>query len=147
MDNEFIKNITEEGDNVMRILFICGNGVSSGMIASRTGKAGKAQGYDVDTEAYSYTELSEVIDDFDVVLAAPQMKCNEEMIRETCEEHGKKYAIIDNYEILYEITGLAGRSIFTENAEVYAEPVYACASGVFYDNSAYDYGWFIGKSG
>ena len=89
MDNEFIKNITEEGDNVMRILFICGNGVSSGMIASRTGKAGKAQGYDVDTEAYSYTELSEVIDDFDVVLAAPQMKCNEEMIRETCEEHGK----------------------------------------------------------
>ena len=88
MDNEFIKNITEEGDNVMRILFICGNGVSSGMIASRTGKAGKAQGYDVDTEAYSYTELSEVIDDFDVVLAAPQMKCNEEMIRETCEEHG-----------------------------------------------------------
>jgi PTS system cellobiose-specific IIB component len=32
-----------------------------------------------------------------VVLAAPQMKCNEEMIRETCEEHGKKYAIIDNY--------------------------------------------------
>ena len=86
MDNEFIKNITEEGDNVMRILFICGNGVSSGMIASRTGKAGKAQGYDEDTEAYSYTELS-----------APQMKCNEEMIRETCEEHGKKYAIIDNY--------------------------------------------------
>lgn len=57
-----------------------------------TGKAGKAQGYDVDTEAYSYTELPEVIDDFDVVLAAPQMKCNEEMIRETCEEHGKKYA-------------------------------------------------------
>jgi len=50
-------------------------------------------------------------------------------------------------EILYEITGLAGRPIFTENAEVYAEPVYACASGVFYDNSAYDYGWFIGKSG
>ena len=44
MDNEFIKNITEEGDNVMRILFICGNGVSSGMIASRTGKAGKAPG-------------------------------------------------------------------------------------------------------
>ena len=52
MDNEFIKNITEEGDNVMRILFICGNGVSSGMIASRTGKAGKAQGYDVDKEAF-----------------------------------------------------------------------------------------------
>ena len=47
LDNEFIKNITEEGDNVMRILFICGNGVSSGMIASRTGKAGKAQGYDL----------------------------------------------------------------------------------------------------
>ena len=50
------------------------------------------------TAAYPQSPLlSEVIDDFDVVLAAPQMKCNEEMIRETCEEHGKKYAIIDNY--------------------------------------------------
>ena len=80
----------------MRILFICGNGVSSGMIASRTGKAGKAQGYDVDTEAYSYTELPEVIDDFDVVSAAPQMKCNEEMIGETVRNMGS-HAIIDNY--------------------------------------------------
>ena len=34
-------------------------------------KSRKSPGYDVDTEAYSYTELSEVIDDFDVVLAAP----------------------------------------------------------------------------
>lgn len=50
-------------------------------------------------------------------------------------------------EILYEITGLAGGPFSQKNAEVYAEPVYACASGVFYDNSAYDYGWFIGKSG
>lgn len=71
------------------------NSVPAG-VASRQEKR-KSQGYDVDTEAYSYTELPEVIDDFDVVLAAPQMKCNEEMIRETCEEHGKKYAIIDNY--------------------------------------------------
>ncbi len=81
----------------MRILFICGNGVSSGMIAARTARAGKEQGYDVKTEAYSYAELSEVIDDFDVVLAAPQMKCNEDMINEICEEHHRKYAIIDNY--------------------------------------------------
>ena len=81
----------------MRILFICGNGVSSGMIAARTAKAGRSQGYDVETEAYSYAELSEVIDDFDVILAAPQMKCNESMIDEICKEHGKKYTIIDNF--------------------------------------------------
>ncbi len=81
----------------MRILFICGNGVSSGMIATRTVKAGESQGYNVTTEAYSYAELSEVIDDFDVIMAAPQMKCNEDMIKEICEEHDRKYAIIDNY--------------------------------------------------
>ena len=81
----------------MRILFICGNGVSSGMIAARTAKAGQSKGHDVETEAYSYAELSEVIDDFDVVLLAPQMKCNEDMVKEICEEHNRKYAIIDNY--------------------------------------------------
>lgn len=81
----------------MRILFICGNGVSSGMIASRTAKAGKSQGYDVETEAYSFAELSEVIDDFDVVMVTPQMKCNREMINEICRDHGKKFGIIDDY--------------------------------------------------
>ena len=91
------KDIKRQEVITVRILFICGNGVSSGMIASRTAKVGKEKGENVETEAYSFAELSEVIDDFDAVLVAPQMKCNETMVQEICEEHGKKYAIIDNF--------------------------------------------------
>lgn len=81
----------------MKILFICGNGVSSGMIAQKTRKAGVAKGYEVDSNAYSYAQLSDVIDSFDVVLVAPQMKFNEEKIKSICENHNKKYAIVDNF--------------------------------------------------
>lgn len=80
----------------MNILLICGNGVSSGMIAQRIYKAGIKNGYkDTKTDAYSYAQLAEVIDLFDVVLVAPQMKFYEKMIKETCDQHNKPYAIID----------------------------------------------------
>lgn len=81
----------------MKILFICGNGVSSGMIAQKARKSGVARGYDVESNAYSYAQLSDVIDSYDVVLAAPQMRFNEEKIKTTCNAHNKKYAIIDNF--------------------------------------------------
>jgi PTS system cellobiose-specific IIB component len=80
----------------MKIVFICGYGVSCGMIANKPQKAGQARGYDVTTEAYSYAQLSDVICNFDVVLVAPQMSFNEKSIAETCEAHGKKYAIVDD---------------------------------------------------
>ena len=82
----------------MKILFICGNGVSSGMIAMRNQQAGKKEGDDTATEAYSYAELSEVIDDYDAVLAAPQLKFQESFIRETCQEYGKPYAFISDMD-------------------------------------------------
>ena len=37
----------------MKILLICGNGVSSGMIAQKIRKAGIARGYDAVSDAYS----------------------------------------------------------------------------------------------
>ena len=79
----------------MKIMFICGNGVSSGMIASKTEKEGKRRGFDVETDAFSYAQLPELVDQFDVVLVAPQMKFNEAKIAEVCGQHGKPYAIID----------------------------------------------------
>lgn len=94
----------------MRILFICGNGVSSGMIAQRTMKAGIKRGYDVEYDAYSYTSLPEVIDDFDVVMVAPQIAFNEDMIKEICDDHNKKYVLIDT--VAYSI--LDGDKCFTQ---------------------------------
>lgn len=81
----------------MKILLICGNGLSSGMIAQKIKQAGRKEGFDVETEAYSYAQLPEVIDQFEVVLVAPQMKFNEEMIKETCKEHNKRYAFLDDF--------------------------------------------------
>lgn len=80
----------------MKLLFVCGNGVSSGMIAQRTKSAGIALGYDVESDAYSYTQLEDVIDEFDVVLVAPQIAFNEPLIKEICHDHQKPYALIDH---------------------------------------------------
>lgn len=81
----------------MKILFICGNGVSSGMIAQKTRKAGVAKGYDVESNAYSYAQLSDIIDSYDVVLVAPQMKFNESKIKNICDQHNTKYAFVDSF--------------------------------------------------
>lgn len=92
----------------MNILLVCGNGVSSGMFAQRICKAGIKKGdKDTKTDAYSYAQLAEVIDSFDVVLVAPQMKFYEKMIKETCEQHNKPYAIINpmTYSMLDGETG------------------------------------------
>lgn len=75
----------------MKILLICGNGVSSGMIAQKIRKAGIARGYDAVSDAYSYSQLSEVVDEFDVVLVAPQMKFNEDMRRDLSRIISAKY--------------------------------------------------------
>lgn len=79
----------------MKIMFICGNGVSSGMIAARTRNEGVSRGYDVTTEAFSYAQLPDNIDNFDVVLVAPQVKFNEKKIAEICAKHHRPYAFID----------------------------------------------------
>ena len=80
----------------MKLLFICGNGVSSGMIAQRTANAGIDAGYDVEYDAYSYTQLEDVIDEFDIVLVAPQIAFNEPLIKEICLDHTKPYVLIDS---------------------------------------------------
>ena len=36
---------------------------------------------------------------------------------------------------------------FSQKMQKFMQNPYMHALGVFYDNSAYDYGWFIGKSG
>ncbi|PFG17774.1 PTS system N,N'-diacetylchitobiose-specific IIB component (Lac family) [Propionicimonas paludicola] len=81
----------------MKILLICGNGVSSGMIARKIAQAGVASGAtDTTSEAYSYAQLGQVVDQFDVVLAAPQMRSFESMIQKACATAGKPYAILDD---------------------------------------------------
>ena len=60
-------------------------------------KGRNSEGYDAVSDAYSYSQLSEVVDEFDVVLVAPQMKFNEDMIRDICAVHHKPYAVLDNF--------------------------------------------------
>lgn len=97
----------------MNILFICGNGISSGMIASKTEIAGKKQGFDITIDAYSYTQLEEVINDFDVVMVAPQIKFNEPLIKEICKGHNKPYVLID--QMAY--STLDGDTVFNQAIE------------------------------
>lgn len=102
----------------MKLLFICGNGVSSSMIAMKTAQAGRKLGFDVDSEANSYAQLSEFVDEFDIVMVAPQVKFNENIISEICEEHHKKYVMID--PLAY--ASLNGNKVFGQVQEALGLP-------------------------
>lgn len=81
----------------MKILLLCSGGISSGMFARKIEEAGKAQGdEDIHVEAVGFALLGEMINKFDVVLAAPQLKFNEKVIKATCERNHKKYTFIDS---------------------------------------------------
>ncbi|MCT6888719.1 PTS sugar transporter subunit IIB [Bombilactobacillus mellis] len=81
----------------MKILLICGNGISSGIIAQHIAQEGRKKGIaNMEASAYSYAELPEVIDQFDAVLIGPQMKFNEAGIKKICDEYKKPFAFIDD---------------------------------------------------
>lgn len=81
----------------MKILLLCSGGISSGMFARKIAEAGKEKGDEkIQVEAVGFALLGEMINKFDVVLAAPQLRFNEKPIKETCERNHKKYIFIDS---------------------------------------------------
>lgn len=81
----------------MKILLICGNGVSSGMLGIKIKKAAIKLGYlDIQVEAVNRFLTKEKVSEADIVLFGPQLKFQEVYMREICESNKKPYAFIDS---------------------------------------------------
>ena len=65
----------------MRLMLICGAGMSSSLLANKVNDAIKRRGLDVEAWAIATTEINQHLGHCDVVLLAPQVRFNLEAYR------------------------------------------------------------------
>ncbi|OMF45819.1 MULTISPECIES: PTS sugar transporter subunit IIB [Paenibacillus] len=77
-----------------RVLLICGAGASSGFMANAIRKAGKKRGIEMSVQARSESQLSEYVNEIDVLLVGPHLKYMEDEIKEKMNGLPVKVAVI-----------------------------------------------------
>lgn len=66
----------------MKIILVCNQGVSTGIVARKMQEAAKEQGIDLEIKAISDSEVETQATDCDVILVGPQIRYLEGKIRE-----------------------------------------------------------------
>ncbi|SHE63904.1 PTS system, cellobiose-specific IIB component [Seinonella peptonophila] len=77
-----------------KVLLICGGGASSGFMAAGIRKAAKKQNVEIEVLARSEAELSELIEDVDILLIGPHLSYMEEEVKKEAENYHAKVAVI-----------------------------------------------------
>ena len=79
---------------MMNILMICGGGFSSSFLVQNMKKAAQQMGGNITVDARSEAELSGMISTVDIVLITPQLRYNENSIKQICDRAGVPYDLI-----------------------------------------------------
>ena len=79
----------------IKILLVCGGGASTGFLVQNMRRVAAHQGLDINIDARSETQLASILNDVDVVLAAPHLRFQEAKIKELCDPHDVPYGFID----------------------------------------------------
>jgi PTS system cellobiose-specific IIB component len=79
---------------MFRILLLCSGGTSTSFLVLNIKKAAKAKNIEVEAAACPEHTLKRNIDDFDVILLAPQARYSAERVNKICQEHKKAFALI-----------------------------------------------------
>ena len=77
-----------------QILLVCGAGASSGFMAANARKAAKKEGLDFEIKAKSVSEITDYLNEIDILLVAPHLKYMLNEVKEEAEAAGVKSAII-----------------------------------------------------
>lgn len=80
----------------MNILLVCASGMSTGLLVNKMREAGEKRNLpNFDIFACSVDELEKYINNYDVVLVAPQIRYKEKYIHNLAISKSKGYAVID----------------------------------------------------
>ena len=60
-------------DKKISVLVLCANGATSGMLANAIAEGAKQKNMDLESTAMAYGQHKEVLDQFDLIILAPQM--------------------------------------------------------------------------
>lgn len=81
--------------NNKRVLVLCAGGGTSGLLANALSKAAKANNIDMLTAANSYGSHVDMLEDFDLVILAPQVASNYEDLKKDTDRLGKKAVAVE----------------------------------------------------
>lgn len=78
-----------------RILLICAAGMSTSMLMKRMQEYADSIGDEAVIEAHGVDVLTDVIDNYDAILVAPQIRFKLNDVQSIAKQHGKQAAAID----------------------------------------------------
>lgn len=79
---------------MLKVGFACIFGASTFFVCDLVKKAAKAKNIEVEFDAFPITELSEKIEDFDIILLGPQTRHKANEVKALTDAHGKKMGVI-----------------------------------------------------
>jgi PTS system cellobiose-specific IIB component len=80
----------------MKIALICYAGMSTSLLVNRMRKAAKEQGLHLDIDAYSASDIYDVLEDVNVVLLGPQARYALEEVKSIAEPRNIPVDVIDS---------------------------------------------------
>lgn len=83
---------SQAADKGFNVLVLCASGATSSMLANSIVKGAKEKGINVDSIAMAYGQHKEKINDFDLIVLAPQMASMYEELKHDCDKQGVKSA-------------------------------------------------------
>jgi cellobiose PTS system EIIB component len=79
----------------MKIILVCSAGMSTSLLVTKMRNSAKERNIEVEIHAVAESQLTDNLENLDVVLIGPQVRYLERKIREFVEPKGIKVAIID----------------------------------------------------
>lgn len=76
----------------MKILLVCAAGMSTSLLVNNMKKFADAKDL---IEAYPVSKLSDIVDEYDIILVGPQIRYQWTKIEKICNEYNKKSGLID----------------------------------------------------
>ncbi len=101
----------------MKVLIICASGMSTSLIKSRMNRYASENGLDIRVDSDSYDNLSYVIQEYDIILFAPQVAMHFEESRQEFKGSGKIFCLLT----VREFGSMDGKMLTGKCIELYEE--------------------------
>ena len=77
-------------DKKVSVLVLCANGATSGMLANAIAEGAKQKNMDLESTAMAYGQHKEILDQFDLIILAPQMASMLDELKTETDKAGVK---------------------------------------------------------
>ncbi len=109
--------LLKQGDLIMNVLIVCASGMSTSLIKSRMNKYAAENNLDVHVDSDSYDNLSFVIQNYDLILFAPQVAMHYEERRNEFNGSGKVFCLLT----VREFGSMDGKKLTEKCIQMYEE--------------------------